>query len=183
MDTKGIINNALKTLLKKKKIDDITVQNILDEAHVSRSTFYSHFMDKYDLMAWYYKSWLENLLDQDDLRHYYPNLVASLQFIKDNASYFYRILQSRESTVLEDLIYTHSQNTYIMYYKKYLGPDSLTEKNLLKIRLMCHGSTGLACDWIREGCTESAELISIIITEMAPDEIKEFDMGYQKSTI
>lgn len=180
MDTKGIISNALRTLLKRKKIDDITVQNILDEAHVSRSTFYSHFADKYDLMAWYYKSWLEALPARDDLHYFFPNLTASLQFIKDNSAYFNKVLQSTESTALEDLIFSHSYDVYFVYYKKYLGLDSLTKKNILKIRLMCHGSTGLACHWIRGGCAEPPELISGIITEMLPDELKQFDLGYQK---
>jgi AcrR family transcriptional regulator len=38
------------TLLNKTPFDTITVQDVLDRAHVSRSTFYTHYSDKDDLL-------------------------------------------------------------------------------------------------------------------------------------
>ena len=35
-------------LIKEKRFDDITVQNLIDRAGVGRSTFYTHFRDKED---------------------------------------------------------------------------------------------------------------------------------------
>lgn len=36
-------------LIKEKRFDDITVQNVIDRADVGRATFYTHFRDKEDL--------------------------------------------------------------------------------------------------------------------------------------
>lgn len=49
--TQGILHEALITLMQEKRYDDITVQDIIDRANVGRSTFYSHFQDKEDLMT------------------------------------------------------------------------------------------------------------------------------------
>lgn len=48
--TDKAIRQALITLLKKKPFEKITVQDILDETPVTRSTFYKHYRDKYDVV-------------------------------------------------------------------------------------------------------------------------------------
>jgi AcrR family transcriptional regulator len=44
------ITNALLSVMERKSFEKITVQDILDEAMISRSTFYQHFMDKYAIL-------------------------------------------------------------------------------------------------------------------------------------
>jgi AcrR family transcriptional regulator len=48
--TRTRLRNALVKLILEMPYDQITVQNILDEADVSRSTFYAHFQDKEALL-------------------------------------------------------------------------------------------------------------------------------------
>jgi AcrR family transcriptional regulator len=48
--TRDALGDALITLMQEKPFDTITVQEVLDRAHVSRSTFYTHYSDKDDLL-------------------------------------------------------------------------------------------------------------------------------------
>lgn len=48
--TRENIKKSFTNLLLAKDFKDITVQNIIDEALIGRSTFYAHFYDKYDLL-------------------------------------------------------------------------------------------------------------------------------------
>jgi AcrR family transcriptional regulator len=48
--TRDALGDALIALMQEKPFDTITVQDVLDRAHVSRSTFYSHYTDKDDLL-------------------------------------------------------------------------------------------------------------------------------------
>lgn len=47
--TDNAIIHAFTMLLKRKPFEKITVQDILDETPVTRSTFYAHFRDKYEI--------------------------------------------------------------------------------------------------------------------------------------
>jgi len=47
--TRDALGDALVELMQEKPFDSITVQQVLDRAHVGRSTFYSHYSDKHDL--------------------------------------------------------------------------------------------------------------------------------------
>jgi AcrR family transcriptional regulator len=48
--TRDALGDALVALMQEKAFDTITVQDVLDRAQVSRSTFYSHYSDKDDLL-------------------------------------------------------------------------------------------------------------------------------------
>jgi AcrR family transcriptional regulator len=48
--TRDALGDALIALMQEKAFDTITVQDVLDRAHVGRSTFYSHYTDKDDLL-------------------------------------------------------------------------------------------------------------------------------------
>lgn len=47
--TRDALGDALVALMHEKPFETITVQHVLDRAHVSRSTFYTHYSDKNDL--------------------------------------------------------------------------------------------------------------------------------------
>lgn len=48
--TRDRLGDALIALIQEKSFDGVTVQDVLDRAGVSRSTFYAHFRDKHDLL-------------------------------------------------------------------------------------------------------------------------------------
>ncbi len=49
--TRRLLGEALISLILEKGFEAITVQDLIDRADVGRSTFYSHFADKEDLLA------------------------------------------------------------------------------------------------------------------------------------
>ena len=48
--TRDALGDAIVALMQERPFDTITVQDVLDRAKVGRSTFYTHFSDKDDLL-------------------------------------------------------------------------------------------------------------------------------------
>lgn len=48
--TRKLLHEALLALMIEKGYEEVTIQHIIDRANVGRSTFYSHFLDKQDLL-------------------------------------------------------------------------------------------------------------------------------------
>lgn len=63
-NTRRRLRNALLELLKKKRYGDIPIQDITERADVARSTFYTHYMDKDDLLTGAHGIFAENLDQQ-----------------------------------------------------------------------------------------------------------------------
>ena len=52
--TKEILAESFRELAENRPVDKITIQEIVDNCDFSPATFYRHFRDKYDLIAWDY---------------------------------------------------------------------------------------------------------------------------------
>ena len=50
--TKKALENSLKKMLLKKKVNKITVEDLTNDCGINRMTFYYHFHDIYELIEW-----------------------------------------------------------------------------------------------------------------------------------
>jgi AcrR family transcriptional regulator len=80
--TKASIYAAFNTLLLKKSFSQITIQNIIDEANIGRSTFYSHFETKEDLLDSVCKDFYEHIMEEHkgkEKTHDFSHSINDLQ--------------------------------------------------------------------------------------------------------
>lgn len=94
--TKEILGESIHELAGKKPVDKITVKEIAENCGLSSATFYHHFHDKYELIAWIYiyqmeeifldfcdgaETWKQALLDLVDIldqdRNFYENALKN----------------------------------------------------------------------------------------------------------
>lgn len=50
--TKAALGESLKKLIRTKRLDKITINNLTEDCGISRMAFYYHFKDIYDLVEW-----------------------------------------------------------------------------------------------------------------------------------
>lgn len=71
-----ILANTLLDLCREKKLESITVKNILEETGISRQTFYNRFRDKNDLIQWTYENViLIEFRKNEETGSYYENTL------------------------------------------------------------------------------------------------------------
>jgi len=92
------VSGALVDLIKEKRFDDITVQNLIDRAGVGRSTFYSHFRDKEDAFEHQWEQFNRYLAeqikwDQAGSDSFFP-VKFFFQHLQDSQSFYQGLVRS-----------------------------------------------------------------------------------------
>lgn len=84
--TRQALSAALLDLMLQKRYDEITVQDIIDRANVGRSTFYTHYLDKDDLLVSDFTRVLDALSGhfrgQDGDPHAPPSLALFFEHVR-----------------------------------------------------------------------------------------------------
>lgn len=106
--TKKRIAKAFKEVLEEKEFEKISIKDIMSKVQMRRQTFYSHFIDKYELMEWIFKNELqEQIIDNLNYISGIGLLYEICYFFEQN-QIFYRALFSIQA-----------QNDFLSYFQDY----------------------------------------------------------------
>ena len=100
--TKRMLSMSLKKLLSKTTLDSITIQDITDDAEVSRKTFYYHFQDIYDLLDWTLQEDIHRLIANEiELDNWEESIAALFAYMQSNRLLILNAFHSLERDTLE----------------------------------------------------------------------------------
>jgi AcrR family transcriptional regulator len=113
--TKENLISSFEYLLGKKKFEDITINEICDMANIRRATFYKHFEDKYDFLAYFIKT-LRVKFDSkgkygtpDGTVGYYVEYAHEIiHFLDENDKILRNILESEDFGSILNVIITEN---------------------------------------------------------------------------
>ena len=107
MRTRQLVHTAMMELLREKRYDTITVQDLLDRANIGRSTFYAHYYDKEDVLTSLSEQMLEMFRHQLSERKTGQNIVPSLemfQHAQENYLFFQSMIRGHAEELLWDTV-------------------------------------------------------------------------------
>lgn len=148
---KEILAESFRELAAIKSIDRITVQEIVDNCDYSTATFYRHFKDKYDLIAWDYARKAEAIMARLSEKD-----ASWKQTLMNWAEYF----QTEKEYLANLFLHTSGHDSFIQYmteihYRAFANHllvisklKELDEKTSLLARTYCFGTVYLSCEWI-----------------------------------
>lgn len=117
--TRQAIFNALSSLLERKSFGNITVQEIIDEANVGRSTFYAHFETKDSLLKAMCTDIFQHVFSDDLIQESSHDFSrAGRDFEKEITHILYHLQDNRKN--LKGLLSCDSGETFMGYFKEYL---------------------------------------------------------------
>ncbi|MBO6128567.1 MAG: TetR/AcrR family transcriptional regulator C-terminal domain-containing protein [Pseudobutyrivibrio sp.] len=147
--TKRILKESLLSLMQEKSISKITIKEICDLSEMSRSTFYLHYRDQFELLKDIEKETLTNSFETLNNLQGSDNTIESIEnflnYIKQNKETFGVLLCQAET---EDFQITIINN--IADYVKQAIPETFDHpnENYLYIFIM-HGSLNVIRSWIK----------------------------------
>lgn len=163
--THKALTTALISLLKEKKFENITVQEICDVAMVRRATFYTHFSDKYELFAftirYLYQDFpsYKSLIVDERNRDIYRDLTEdAITFFIDNIEIVNSVLNSDLMYLMLNIISTEvtKELTTAITQDIIISEDVNMSPDLI-INFYMRGMFGALSWWIKEDYPISKE--------------------------
>lgn len=168
---KEILAESFREIAETKAIDKITVKDITDNCGYSPATFYRHFKDKYDLIAWTYTQGVAEIMNRIGIDNYpwrqtLLDGAKSFQEQKDYLSNLFLHTGGHDSFVkyMTEINYNALRN----YIVKATGKNELDEKTEMYIRIYCLGTVCLTCEWIPGKYHSSPEELAEIFQNSLP---------------
>ncbi len=172
MDTKGIIIEAFRKLLLENKFENIIVQDILDEAHCSRGTFYRHFKDKYDVMNYYYFATYQSILSDPNLQGV-ERIRVIIDTLLKNAHYFQGVVDTEGTNSFHTFARNSSRQYFLDIYRKKNGMhSSIPDRTRFMADFLSGGYASILKDWIINGNKLSEDELAECLYEMTPEEFR-----------
>lgn len=144
-------------LIQNKEINEISVTDICKKAKLNRTTFYSNYIDIYDL-ADKIREKLENDVEHlyiDENGYTYNNFLKLFKHIKDNQIFYKTYFKlGFDKGPISDR-YDHTLKDAHLYYEK--------DKVDYHIEFFRAGLNAVILKWLYSGCKESPEEMEEII--------------------
>lgn len=168
-----VIEEAFLDELRQKPLDKISIVDLCKKANVNRSTFYSNYLDIYDLMDQVADRFFENLFHKCVAQLGEPNPNGKENSIRFIEHALRETLEQRELCQL--LVGTTYRAAFLRKlldsllersakrYEAYSG--TISERFLLENTMMLGGTLVLWQRWIEGGFRESPEVLAMVIDE------------------
>lgn len=163
--THKLLSNALVELMNQKPFEKITVRDICEEAMVHRSTFYTHFNDKYELlryclgdieMAFNKTDLTENSLD--GYRKYYLNVANEIATeIQRNKKLYRTILKKNQEESIMQSFHEELERLILEKLKKCQSELSLPVPPEFLATFYSGACMSVMVKWLEEDPSYTAE--------------------------
>ncbi len=117
--TRNAIFQALCRLLETKHFNNITVQEIIDEANVGRSTFYSHFETKDILLKEMCLDIFEHVFSHELASERSHDFSHSRKGLEDELTHLLYHLKDNKGNVI-GILSGESSELFMRYFREYL---------------------------------------------------------------
>ena len=165
--TKLWIAAAMKRLMAKKPLDKIRVTEICREAEIERPTFYYHFRDKYELVAWIFFQ----DADMTDVLSV-ESAARSLNKMRQEMLFYRRAYEDSSQNALWQYMIEYFAERYSTLAKEKLKVEQLDTQTKYSIRLYCYGCVGMTREWIMKDNITPAEVIVRMMFTSMPERLQ-----------
>lgn len=157
--TKDALKYSFMELLEEKKLDNITVKDIVNKCSVNRNTFYYHFHDIYDLMDYIFTSEAEMLIEINQVSLKWKESFTRVgNYLLEHKKMIYHVYYSINREQLEKYLYNVISDILMKIIKEEVKDRNISEKTC---QILCdfhkYALVGMLLDWIRNGMKESID--------------------------
>ena len=166
--TADILAESFLEIAEQKNVNWITISDIVKNCGFSPATFYRHFRDKYDLIAWVYgKKSIEALGST------YTSINGWVSYCEENRKILLNLMENTSGyqSFIKSMI-----DIYVDYTENIIitnsGREALTDEIHRKVYLHVSGVILLINTWLKGKVNGTADEIAGTIHETFPESLR-----------
>lgn len=159
--TERVCIDVLHRWMQTKPLSRISVQEVIEEAGISKATFYRHFTGKEDLFAKMISRDVSSIFTDDcNLDQWVFRVIRLMESFRQERKMLNRLSSSDPAafqTFYANVLYElFLKRLYRIHDKQFIVSPPLRRRLLY----MCAGGARLLQDWLAGGCAEGDEIIA-----------------------
>jgi len=168
--TKLQLAQACKACMHNTSVENLTVKQFCDYSHLSRQTFYRCFLDKYDLINWYFDRLLHESFDQmGSGKTIQEGLNLKFRYIQQEYIFF----RAAFSTDTQNNLQQHDFDMIFAFYQNLLkSKHAEYDQEILDIlEMYCWASIYMTVKWVMQEMPKSPEELTRTMILAMPKEL------------
>mgnify|MGYP002698283956 FL=1 len=171
--TKYRLAKAMEECMRTQSVEAVTVTNIAEKCGVTRQTFYRNFLDKYDLINWYFGKLLTRSFEHmGSGRTIAEGLERKFEYIRQERVFFTAAFRADGTNSLKEHDFEAIMAFYLDVIQKKTGAAP-TEDERFALELYCRGSVAMTVKWVLGGMREAPREMSRRLVAALPEQLSE----------
>jgi len=172
---KSQMAEALKKLMAQKSLQKITIQEIADGCGMNRYTFYYHFKDIYDLLAWMFQEQALSLIQKsDNCLTWQDGFQLFLRSVRENKEVFRCALDSLGQEALRQMFYQEVTHLMSLFLEEVKGKHRVSEEYQSFLGdFYIAALSGTVMEWIRRDMDLPEETMMTYLRLILDNQIEE----------
>lgn len=162
---------SIKQCMKTTPVDDITIRQIVENCGLTRQTFYRNFIDKYDLINWYFdKLLLESFSCMGSGKTITEGLERKFGYIQEERVFFTAAFRSDDQNSLKE----HDFELILQFYRDLIRDKSgryPDEETGFLLEMYCRGSIYMTVNWVLGGMKSSPVSMAALLVKAMPPKL------------
>lgn len=167
--TKDLLAESLKDLAQVKSVDKITVKELTRNCGLTAPTFYNHFRDKYELMAWIYNQRVETSLKNLGNGDSFEDVICEwMEVVREDEKFYMNLLKNAVGqNSFRYATNDHAIKLIVEWIKTRHGMNELPLEVYFCVKFFMRGVSELVNDWCL-GQSESTprEMAKLFVSAM-----------------
>ncbi len=164
---------AMKECMKNASVENITVRQITEQCGLTRQTFYRNFLDKYDLINWYFdKLLVKSFEHMGQGKTVYDALVKKFTYIQEEQTFFAAAFRYDNQNSLRE----HDFELILDFYENLIREKTgrKPEENVhYLLEMYCQNSIYMTVQWVLGELKCTPEGLAKILVEGMPGKLVE----------
>ena len=146
--TKRLFARTIEEMMETIPLEKIRVKDLCSRCGADRQSFYYHFKDKYDLIAWIYTRDYNEALESTDGIYSQEHAADALRHLWAKRTFYRKAFTDKSQNAVSAYIYRYYVELGINAVRSRMGEEALTAEAVYDIKSHSFACLGHTIEWL-----------------------------------